>query len=74
MAVFRTGGGYGNVSVNYFIKHYTTSDSDLTPTAFYTTNQTLDFPEGVVERIFKVQILDDNIVEANEVTQTLVVR
>ena len=73
LAVFRSGGGYGNVSVNYFIKHFTTSDSDLSPTAFYTTSQTLIFDEGVVERIFKVQILDDNIVEGNEVLNTFCV-
>lgn len=44
--VQRTGGGYGNVTVRYFIKHYTTNDSDVSATAFYTTTQTLTFEEG----------------------------
>jgi hypothetical protein len=46
MTVTRSGGGYGNVSINYFIRHITTSDSDLTATAPYTTSLTLDFSEG----------------------------
>ena len=69
VSVRRSGGGYGNVLVNYFIKHYTTSDNDLTATAPYTTSQTLYFDEGVVERSFLVSIIDDNIVEENEVFQ-----
>lgn len=69
VSVRRSGGGFGNVLVNYFIKHFTTSDNDLTATAPYTTSQTLEFDDGVVERSFLVSIIDDNIVEENEVFQ-----
>lgn len=69
VSVVRSGGGYGNVLVNYFIKHYTTSDNDVAATAPYTTSQTLLFEEGIVERSFLIRILDDNVVEENEVFQ-----
>lgn len=46
MTVRRTGGGYGNATVTYNIKHYSTNDSDLSATAYYTTSQQLDFSEG----------------------------
>jgi hypothetical protein len=69
VSVIRTGGGYGTVSISYFIKHYTTDDNDLTATAPYTTSQTLLFEDGIVERSFLVAILDDNVVEENEVFQ-----
>lgn len=71
MYVHRSGGGYGNVTINYFIKHFTTNDSDLVATARYTTLQQLDFSEGVIERSFKITILDDNIVEEDEVFQVV---
>ena len=69
VSVRRSGGGFGDVLVNYFIKHFTTEDNDLSATAPYTTSQTLFFDEGVVERSFLVSILDDNVVEENEVFQ-----
>jgi hypothetical protein len=69
VSVRRSGGGFGDVLVNYFIKHFTTEDNDLSATAPYTTSQTLYFDEGVVERSFLVSILDDNVVEENEVFQ-----
>jgi hypothetical protein len=46
MWVQRTGGGYGNVSLGYYIQHYTTNDSDVMGTAHYTTNQVLEFTDG----------------------------
>jgi hypothetical protein len=46
MTVRRTGGGYGKASISYSIKHYSTNDSDVVPTAFYTTSQTLVFDQG----------------------------
>ena len=69
LAVRRSGGGYANTSINYFVNHFTTNDSDVTATAPYTTVQRLDFPDGVTERVFKISILDDNIVEEDEVVQ-----
>jgi hypothetical protein len=65
----RTGGGYGNVSIKYFLAHYTTDDSDVSATAHYTSDQQLNFDEGIVERSFLVTILDDNMIEENEVFQ-----
>ena len=47
MQVRRTGGGFGNVTINYFIKHFTTNDSDVVATAHYTTNQRLTFNQGM---------------------------
>jgi hypothetical protein len=46
MYVHRTGGGYGAVAINYFIKHFTTNDSDVVATAPYTTLQRLYFGSG----------------------------
>lgn len=69
LAVKRSGGGYGNVSIGYHIKHFTTNDSDLSATAMYTSSQTLAFSEGVVEQSFLIRIINDNIVEENEVFQ-----
>lgn len=71
MAVSRSGGGYGNVSVSYYIRHFTTTDSDMVATAMYTTSQRLVFEAGVVERTFLVKILDDNIVEEDETFQVV---
>jgi hypothetical protein len=48
MYVQRTGGGYGNVSISYYIQHYTTNDSDVVATARYTTNQVLNFADGTI--------------------------
>ena len=47
MYVRRSGGGYGHVRISYFIKHFTTNDSDLIATAAYTTSQQLDFYPGI---------------------------
>jgi len=46
MQVRRTGGGYGEVDINYYIKHFTTNDSDVIATAPYTTVQRLRFEDG----------------------------
>eukprot|EP01035_Chromulina_nebulosa_P017018 gene17018-22524_t len=69
LSVKRSGGGYGEVSVYYNIKHITTNDSDVTATAPYTTLQKLVFESGVVEKTFIINILQDTIVEENEVFQ-----
>jgi hypothetical protein len=46
LSVKRSGGGYGDVQINYFIKHFTTNDSDVSATAPYTTSQRLMFDAG----------------------------
>ena len=51
MQVRRTGGGFGDVFINYFIKHFTTNDSDLIATAAYTTSQRLSFENGALFKI-----------------------
>lgn len=71
MYVQRSGGGYGDVTINYYIKHYTTNDSDVVATAPYTTVQQLRFDAGTVEKSFLITILDDNLVEDNEVFQVV---
>lgn len=71
MKVRRTGGGHGEVKVNYFVKHFTTNNSDLIATAHYTTSQELIFEDGMIELSFSITILDDNIVEEDEVFQVV---
>ena len=71
ITISRSGGGYGNVTISYFIRHFTTSDADMVATASYTTLQKLTFEEGVVERTFLVKILDDNLVEEDETFQVI---
>ena len=46
LTVVRTGGGYGDVEVDYHIRHISTNDSDVRATAQYTTSQTLSFKSG----------------------------
>ena len=67
--VERSGGGYGQVDITYYIRHFTTNNSDLVATAQYTTNQRLSFAPGVISNSFLVMILDDNVVEEDEVFQ-----
>ena len=43
MTVIRSGGGFGNITIDYYINHFTTNDADVTPTAPYTTIQKLFF-------------------------------
>lgn len=69
LTVSRSGGGLGYVNITYYIKHFTTNDSDLSATAPYTTTQRLSFTPGVVERSFQIAIQDDNIVESDETFQ-----
>ena len=71
LTVERSGGGYGDVFINYFIKHFNSNDSDCSPTAPYTTVQRLSFESGVISRSFLIGILDDNIVEDDEVFQVI---
>jgi hypothetical protein len=71
LTVERSGGGYGDVFINYFIKHFNSNDSDCSPTAPYTTVQRLSFESGVIRRTFLIGILDDNLVEDDEVFQVI---
>lgn len=66
VTVRRSGGGVGDVAVEYDLEHVTTTPDDVSPTAFYTSSQKLVFAEGVVELSFQVTIHDDFIPEANE--------
>ena len=74
VTVFRTGGGVGETSVDYAIRYSSNPDmgeveastSDVTPTAHYTSSQTLTFAPGVVRLRFKVTIHSDVDKESNE--------
>ena len=74
VTVFRTGGGVGETSVDYAIRYSSNPDmgeveastSDVTPTAPYTSSQTLTFAPGVVRLQFKVTIHSDVDQEKNE--------
>jgi hypothetical protein len=69
LTVVRTGGGAFPVHIRYSLRHVTTSSADVSPTAPYTSSQTLFFDTGVVEMSFLVTVLDDVLVEADEVFQ-----
>ena len=71
LEVERSGGGYGDVTINYYIRHITTNDSDVAATASYTTSQKLIFRSGVLKQKFEINILDDNLVEGPEVFQVV---
>mmetsp|Transcript_23801 Transcript_23801/g.35130 ORF Transcript_23801/g.35130 Transcript_23801/m.35130 type:complete len:1928 (-) Transcript_23801:1096-6879(-) len=66
LTIRRSGGGVGLVSVSYEIQHITTNQDDVSPTAFYTSNQTVVFHHGQVQASFLITIHDDRIVEENE--------
>ena len=55
----RSGGGVGDVAVDYNLEHITTNDTDVTATHVYTTTQTLDFAPGQISKSFLVTIHDD---------------
>ena len=61
MTVVRSGGGIGTVHVSYRIQHLTTNDADVTPTAFYTSQQQIVFHPGEIEKSFLITIHDDRI-------------
>ena len=66
ITVERTGGGMGEVSVKYDLEHLTTDDSDVHPTAYYTSVQELVFEESVVKKSFLLTINDDSEFEGEE--------
>ena len=57
MTVFRTGGGLGSATVDYYILHLTTDESDVATIAPTTASSTLTFDEGVVQLTFKVGLV-----------------
>ncbi len=61
ITVRRSGGGVGNANVSYMVTHNTTDDSDVSPTAFYTTKQTLYFQTHEISKSFLITIHDDRI-------------
>jgi hypothetical protein len=74
VTVFRTGGGVGETSVDYAIRYSSNPDmgeveastADVTPTAHYTSSQTLTFAPGVVRLQFQITIHSDVDKESNE--------
>ncbi|KAL3778635.1 hypothetical protein HJC23_001584 [Cyclotella cryptica] len=62
----RSGGGVGEASVAYSIYPITAGYEDVTPTAHYTTNQTVVFRHGQIRASFLVTINDDRMMERNE--------
>jgi len=62
----RTGGGVGSFEVTYSLSHVSTNASDVTPTARYTTSQTVQFDEGVIELSWLITIHDDRDYEGDE--------
>jgi hypothetical protein len=59
VTVRRSGGGASKAQVSYGIDHITTTDSDVTPTAFYSTTQTLSFSKHEIQKSFLISIHDD---------------
>lgn len=66
LTVTRSGGGFRHTSVEYSFEHKTSSDSDVTATAFYTTVQRLLFEENVVSATFLITVNDDLFLENDE--------
>ena len=66
ISVRRSGGGIGKVSVEYALRHLSTTASDVKSTAFYTNSHVLQFEAGEVEKSFLVAIYDDNEAEEDE--------
>ena len=66
VTLVRTGGGFGSFEVSYALVHEATNRSDVTPTAAYTTEQTIYFEEGVIEKTFRIMIHDDRDYEGDE--------
>ena len=66
IVVQRTGGGLGRATVRYNLEHNTTTVWDVTPTAHYTSTQTLVFEHGQVRKSILITINNDNIPEADE--------
>lgn len=63
----RTGGGVGGASVSYSIYPITADYQDVTPTAHYTSNQTVVFRHGQIRASFLVTINDDRIMVSGSV-------
>lgn len=57
----RSGGGVGEVRVSYSIYPITAGYEDVTPTAHYTSSQTIIFRPGQIRASFLVTINDDRI-------------
>lgn len=66
LTVTRSGGGFKSTSVEYSFEHKTSSDSDVTATAFYTTVQRLLFEDNVVSATFLITVNDDLFLENDE--------
>jgi len=66
ISILRSGGGVGTVSVRYHIEHLSTDDSDITPTAFYTTSQVIEFGPGQIQQSFLITLNDDRVLEGDE--------
>ena len=66
ISLLRSGGGVGTVSASYHIQHLITDDSDITPTVFYSTNQTIEFGPGQIQQSFLITLNDDRILEEEE--------
>ena len=71
LSVKRTGGGFGETSIQYDILHLETNASDVHPTAQYTSSQELVFEQGVIEKTFLITIHDDRQVEGDERFQVI---
>lgn len=61
--VVRSGGGVGRVQVSYHLHDITTGHlvKDVSPTALYTTNQTIVFEENMIEKTILLPIHNDMV-------------
>lgn len=67
VAVRRTGGGVGTVTVAWALEHVTTNDADVSAGTWYTTARVLVFAAGEVRKSFEVTVHEDRAVEGDEV-------
>ena len=59
LTIRRSGGGVGEVAVDYSVYPITAGYEDVTATAFYTANRTVVFRPGQIEASFLVTVNDD---------------
>jgi len=74
LAVKRSGGGVGVVSVHYVLHHLTTGESDLTNSPLYSSSANLNFRHGVTELSFVLSVHDDRDFEGDEIAMVELIR
>ncbi|KAG5178646.1 hypothetical protein JKP88DRAFT_346923 [Tribonema minus] len=73
LMALRTGGGMGEMSFSYAIRHLTTDGSDVTAHSQWAANAPITMAAGVIEASWLLTIHDDDDVEADEASWLLAI-